>query len=696
MAIVNVTLYITYNANGGSGAPSTTITRVKAIQSDLPKTLSAVVSSSSPSRSGYDFLGWAYTSSATQATVQGGMTLTHTFGSGSWTGSDISYTYALYAVWRPKEYVVFYRKGTYGSGTDTSAIKYGGTDLTLLGRTFTRSGYNQTGWSTNANGNTYAYGLGGKYTANAGITLYPYWSIIKSTISSVTASVPADGTTQGTVEINRPNSNFIHKVVISLGSKSQEFTNVATSQTFTIPASWLDQIPAATSAVASAVLTTYNNGSQVGTPDTKSFTVTVPNSVVPTVTLTGTNVSDNSTISGWNVLVQGFSKIQLQATAAAGNGSTITSTTYSGDGFSNPSSSLSDILVNAGSKTWTVTVTDARGRTASATLTRTVHEYYPASILAFAAYRSLPNGNAAPADGTYITASGNYSFASCDGHNSASVKKIEYKIHTGSSWTTGQASAASGTRYTFGTISVLNAYDVRMTITDALGSTAAYVVNIPNASGVSFGLNGKCARFGGPITHSDRFECDWLSEFHDDIIAPKHIQSGYVASRVVAPDATETIAVTFDTQFDTPPNVITGILSNQTYGMGDCSVSVWNVNETGFSLRLTNNYQANRKLGAYWIAISSGSKLPRIMEQPVSQSVSSGASATFSVIASGATSYQWYYLASGGSTWQQVSGGQSDTLTVTTDSSLNGYLYKCVVSNQYGDVESDTAMLTVN
>ena len=698
MAIVNVTLYITYNANGGSGAPSTTITRIKAIQSDLPKTLSAVVSSSSPSRSGYDFLGWAYTSTAAQAAVQGGTTLTHTFTSGSWTGSDISYTYALYAVWRPKEYVVFYRKGTYGSGTDTSAIKYGGTDLTLLGRTFTRSGYNQTGWSTNANGNTYAYGLGGKYTANAGITLYPYWSIIKSTITSVTSSVPADGTTQGTVSINKPNANFTHKIVISLGSKSQEFTTSDTSQSFTIPASWLDQIPSATSATATVSLTTYRNGSQVGSPDTKNFTVTVPASVVPTITLTGTNVSDNVTVSGWGVLVQGFSKIRLQATTAAGSGSTVSSVVYSGDGISSPDATLSDILTNAGSRTWTATVTDARGRTATATLTRTVYEYYPASILAFVAYRSDSSGDGAPADGTYITASGNYSFASCGGNNSAVVKKIEYAVHSSGSWTVGQNNAASGSVYTFGTISILNAYDVRLTVSDALGSSVSYIVNIASVNGVSFGLNGRCARFGGPIRKPDRFECDWLAEFNDDIIAPKHMQTGYYASKSVSPDSTETVAVTFETEFDTVPNVITGILSNQTYGMGDCSVSAWNVTTTGFSLRLTNNYTATRKLGAYWIAVSSGSKLPRIMEQPVSESVSAGSTVSFSVIAQDATSYQWYYLAPGSSNWTAVSeqSGQTDTYTFTAAAGLNGYLYRCVVSNTYGSATSDSAVLNVN
>ena len=52
-----------------------------------------------------------------------------------------------------------------------------------------------------------------------------------------------------------------------------------------------------------------------------------------------------------------------------------------------------------------------------------------------------------------------------------------------------------------------------MTVTDALGSTATYTVNVSSVQGVSFGLNGQCARFGGPVQYSDRFECDWNAQF---------------------------------------------------------------------------------------------------------------------------------------------------------------------------------------
>ena len=691
------TVHVLYDANGGSGAPMSQHMWAYNVTT-FPKTITVTLRSSVPTRSGYEFLGWSTNSSASSAAYSAGDLFNYTFPVN--TGSDQSSTTTLYAVWRQKEYVVFYRKGTYGTGTDVSDTKYGGVDLTLRGRIFTRSGYKQTGWSINGNGSGYSYGLGGTYTANAGITLYPYWSIIKSTITSVTDSVLADGSTQGIVSIDRPNAEFTHVVLISLGTRSQEFTDVGTSLTFTIPSAWIDQIPNATAAVATVSLTTYKNGSQVGTPDTKSFVVTVPESVVPTITLAGENQSSNSTVSNWDVLVQGYSQIALTATASAGSGATITSIAFSGEGVSQigvGTTVTSELLTSAGSKTWTATVTDSRGRMSTATLTRTVHEYYPTSILSLSAFRSTSEGNASPAGGQYVTAVGNYSFASCDGHNFAEVKKIEYKQHNEQTWTQGEGSAASGTVYTFGPISLLYVYDIRLTVTDALGSSAAYTVNVSSVRGVSFGLNGRCARFGGPVQYDDRFECDWDAQFDGQIEAPLFLQTGFVAAHAVAPGTTETIAVSFETPFLTQPYVSVSMLSPQTIGMNMCQASVWNINENGFSLRLTNEYEANRTLGVCWIAVARKITDVLITGQPASQSASIGDEVTFVVEAVNATSYQWYFRASESSDWTAIQGDAATyseyTFIVTSENA--GYQYMCVVSNNKSSVDSDIVSVII-
>ena len=72
-------------------------------------------------------------------------------------------------------YVVVYNPGVNGSGLQQSATKRHGVALTLKCATFTRDGYTQTGWAT-SDGGTKAYALGASYTANAAVTVYPYWT----------------------------------------------------------------------------------------------------------------------------------------------------------------------------------------------------------------------------------------------------------------------------------------------------------------------------------------------------------------------------------------------------------------------------------------------------------------------------------------------------------------------------------------
>lgn len=77
---------ITYNANGGSGAPSTQYENGTSTYVDV------TIPSTTPTRSGYKFLGWATSSSATSVTYEAGETY-------SLRGSTSTRSYTFYAVW---------------------------------------------------------------------------------------------------------------------------------------------------------------------------------------------------------------------------------------------------------------------------------------------------------------------------------------------------------------------------------------------------------------------------------------------------------------------------------------------------------------------------------------------------------------------------------------------------------------------
>ena len=90
---------------------------------------------------------------------------------------------------------------------------------------------------------------------------------------------------------------------------------------------------------------------------------------------------------------------------------------------------------------------------------------------------------------------------------------------------------------------------------------------------------------------------------------------------------------------------------------------------------------------------------PTITTQPTSQTVTEGGTATFTVVTSGTEplSYQWQQSTDNGNSWTNIdSANAAEYATGQTTTSMNGYRYRCMVSNSVGSVESNAATLTVN
>lgn len=223
------TYTISYNANGGSGAPSS---QTKTYGQTL------VLSSTVPTRSGYTFLGWSTSSVATSATYSAGGNYVNNSGAtlyAVWTqstfvqtimaryqlptGGFTSYSQVHIATleqgdtcsWSSKEtveykaasisytvgttsetkYVTVYRQqytitynGNGGLFPPKPQTFYYGCDLHLVNKRPTRSGYDFLGWSRKYNDTTAGYEMGGTYNSTEGtnITLYAIWSQRKTNI----------------------------------------------------------------------------------------------------------------------------------------------------------------------------------------------------------------------------------------------------------------------------------------------------------------------------------------------------------------------------------------------------------------------------------------------------------------------------------------------------------------------------------
>lgn len=147
---------VSYNANGGTGAPS---------KQTKWKDQNLTLSSTKPTRTGYTFLGWA-TSASGAAVYSEKLGMTYK--------GDAAVT--LYAVWQAMTYTVSYDANG-GTGAPSSQTKTYGTPLAISSTKPTKANYAFKGWGLTASATTVAYASGASYTANAAVTLYAIWEL---------------------------------------------------------------------------------------------------------------------------------------------------------------------------------------------------------------------------------------------------------------------------------------------------------------------------------------------------------------------------------------------------------------------------------------------------------------------------------------------------------------------------------------
>ena len=145
---------VSYNANGGSGAPGN---QTKWYGSIL------TLSTTKPTRTGYTFRFWNTASNGSG----------WNYSPGAQYGDDVSVT--MYAQWTEWTYTVSYNANG-GTGAPGNQTKRYTATLTLSSTVPTRANYNFKGWATSPTG-AVAYRPGSGYTTNASVTLYAVWEI---------------------------------------------------------------------------------------------------------------------------------------------------------------------------------------------------------------------------------------------------------------------------------------------------------------------------------------------------------------------------------------------------------------------------------------------------------------------------------------------------------------------------------------
>ena len=306
-----------------------------------------------------------------------------------------------------------------------------------------------------------------------------------------------------------------------------------------------EQLASSTSGTMTATLTTYNSSNtQIGSSSSKTFTVTVPTSSVPTIgsisiTPASITAADGSTIS--NTLVQGQNKLTINVSGcSAGDGSTIKSYTFSGPNVSstiNSSSSSASLtssstISSSGDLTYTVQVTDARGRTATTTAQIKCYEYSAPSFLSFSAYRCDSSGNVKE-NGTCIKYSLGVKYSSVNNTNKSTIK-IYYKKGSDNSWTAAANACTNSTTTSFENILIKNSsgsnisfdsnttYLIRATVIDNYNTStdSSNVTIFGEERTFNIRPNGSGLALGKMAEEDNLFECKWNAKFNGTASGP--------------------------------------------------------------------------------------------------------------------------------------------------------------------------------
>ena len=300
-------------------------------------------------------------------------------------------------------------------------------------------------------------------------------------------------------------TSFYYKLVFKLGDQTKTITGIAPKTTsaytyteFTIPLSWASEITDATTDKVTVAMTTHTASSctsdnQVGSADSETFTVTVPedNDTKPTVSMTLSAVNSLAdTFAG--LYIQGKTKVKAVLSATGKYDANIKSYSMKADGVTYDSDDdfTSDFLTNVGAITVYGYAKDSRGFTGSTSKKITVIGYNKPQILDVVAVRCDKDGN--PTDsGTYlkIKAKRSYSKVTSDGVQKNFCKiRYRYKLESAddySSWVTLLAgnsldSDVVETGALLGGVLALNStYLVQVGVVDDIGGSNSTTVPIP-------------------------------------------------------------------------------------------------------------------------------------------------------------------------------------------------------------------------
>ena len=360
-----------------------------------------------------------------------------------------------------------------------------------------------------------------------------YWGTVKAPASgSATATLDTipratTPTTSGTfavgntVTINTPRASSAFTHTLQYSTNNSTFysikTGVGTSTTWELPTALVTARPSATSGTVYIRCITYNGSSQIGTK-TISRTYTIPSSeAAPHVSLAASQ-TNAANISQY---IRGRSTVTLKATATVRYSATVKKYVFKyGSTEKTVTTTATSATVSftlpanaASSYAYSVTLTDSRGFTASASGTQTTIAYTAPTISSLNIVRGNYDGTTFTENskGNNLRIIANCTISSLSSANAKNYK-VEYRLSNNTTYTTlidttaATSYAASIVRYTDAIFSENASYVIRFTLSDSFESVSQ-IVDVPSQKVLmNFSANGKAMAIGGIATIDDALE----------------------------------------------------------------------------------------------------------------------------------------------------------------------------------------------
>lgn len=271
--------------------------------------------------------------------------------------------------------------------------------------------------------------------------------------------------------VTKKSSSFTHtiKAVCSSDTMTICTKSSSTSIAFTLPVSWSTHNQSGTAVSVAFIITTYSGSDSIGS-NTYASIYKIPSSVKPSCSISVTDPTGY--YDKYGVYLKLLSKFKVVITPTTSYGSDIVSYSSTANGANYTASSFTtNVIKTSGSLSISSTVKDERGRTGSASASKTVLDY------AFPAIKSLKVGRCdsdgtANGQGEYVKVTFSSKLTNINNKNAATYI-LYYKKGSASQYTQVTLSdyannfAVSGGSYIFAA-ETGSSYDVKLTASDGI------------------------------------------------------------------------------------------------------------------------------------------------------------------------------------------------------------------------------------